>query len=328
MMALGNLYHSLALLSPKVEVALRKLYWDNVKYLLKFRNDFEPQKDEESGRKEQHIDFDKILDYLKAAGVQPDDIMVIHSSYDSLTPTGLSAEEIIDKLYLLVGKNGTLAMPAIREFPEEGQGKDYILSYIDNEMKDVETTYDVYRSKITSGLLPFTLMRYDDVEISHFPLNPLVAIGGKAGKIMEDNVNGISPSAHGPQSAWSHCAALNAWNIGIGVPEKDYLTMFHICQEDEEWPVKENEWYFNRKFIIKKGKTLTPLLIKERKHKWTKFFPEENFYNDLKTAGVLKHATIDGVEIYISRAKEMVNFIKKQPNPTYPYLIPSRYLKR
>lgn len=328
-MSIGTLYTSIISISPAIEVALRKLYWNNVKYFLKFRSESE-ESNESSPRsvKASADDFDKVLSYLKDNGVKEDDVMVVHSSFGALSGSGLDAETIINKLFSLVGEGGTLAMPAIRHFPEEGEGREYIMSYIGNEMQGINTLYDIYRSKVTSGLLPFTLMRYDDAVISRFPLNPLVAIGAKAEEIMEGNVDGVLPSAHGPNSAWAHCAALDAWNIGIGVSEKDYLTMFHICQEDEEWPVKDEEWYFERDFTIKKAKTLTPLRIKERKHKWTKYFAESHFYNDLKKASIIHHAVIDGIDVYISRTKKMVDFIKNHPNPTYPYLIPHKYLKK
>lgn len=328
-MSLGTLYNSIISMSPAIEVTLRKLYWNNVKYLLKFRSESEGMKESSpKSEKEAVADFGKVLTYLKDNGVKEGDVMVIHSSFGALSDTGLDAEAIIDKLFSLVGVNGTLAMPAIRHFPEEGEGNEYILSYIHNEMQGVNTLYDIYRSKVTSGLLPFTLMRYDDAEISRFPLNPLVAIGAKAEEIMKGNVDGELPSAHGPNSAWAHCASLDAWNIGIGVTEKDYLTMFHICQEDEEWPVKDEEWYFERDFTIKKAKMHTPLRIKERKHKWTKYFAESHFYHDLENAGIIRYAKVDGIDVYISRAKNMVDFIKKHPNPTYPYLIPHKYLKK
>lgn len=323
-MSIDKLYHNLVLTSPKVEVMMRKLYWDNVKRLKKFSR---PRSASNSSKELPEADFNKTLEYLTAKGVSKGDTLVVHSSYAALGGTKLSAEEIIDSLLSMVGLKGTVAMPAIRHFPEEGEGDDYILNYIDNECEGIDTLYDIYRSQVTSGLLPFTLMRYDDAEISKFPLNPLVAVGAEASNIMSGNIEGNLPRAHGPNSAWSHCAQLNAWNIGIGIEMKEFLTMFHICQEGDDWPVKDDEWYFERDFTIKSGKTRTPLRIRERKHKWTKYFPESNFYQDMIKAGILKSAIIDGISLYMVRSKDMIDFIKSKKNPTYPYLIPKRYLK-
>lgn len=325
-MGLSSIYQKLVLASPRIEVGLRCLYWNNVGLLKRFRPDVESERS--AGAKEvTPIDFDKILDFLRKSGVGEGDIMVLHSSFAALTGSGLGAEEVIDRILSVLGEDGTLAMPAIRHFPEEGEGDEYLKKYISDECRKVDTLYDIYRSTVSSGLLPFTLMRYDDAEISRFPLNPLVAVGNKAAMMMDGNISGELPSAHGPNSAWSYCARENAWNVGIGVGIKDYLTMFHVTQETSEWPVRDKEWYFERNFIIKKGKTQTPLRIKERKHKWTKYMAESNFYKDLHDAGVIKSAVIDGVEVHICRSSDMLEFISKQQNPTYPYLIPKKYFK-
>ena len=323
-MGLGNIYQKLVLTSPWLEVAIRRIYWNNIKFLKKFR-----KHSTESHIKspKTNIDFEKIINYLSDSGVGQNDIIVLHSSFSAISGCGLSAEQIIDNILKLIGPDGTLAMPAIREFPEEGEGEEYILNYIADKCKDRDTLYDIFKSKVSSGLLPFTLMRYDDAEISKFPLNPLVAVGAHAYKMMEGNIEGDLPSAHGPNSSWAYCARQNAWNIGIGVGIKNYLTMFHITQETSDWPVKDEEWYFERNFIIKKAKRENKIRIKERKHKWTKYFAESNFYNDLHNAGVVKSTIIDGVEIHLCRSNDLLAFISNQKNPTYPYHISRKYLK-
>ena len=321
-MGLSSIYRKIVLLSPRIEVMIRSFYWNNIKFLKKYRSATSQGVGIDEKRK---VDFDKIVKFLCDNGVRKDDIMVIHSSFGSLGGTGLSAEEVIDKLYSLVNEGGTLAMPAIRSFEEESAQGDYLENYIDNEMKGITTLYDVYRTPISSGLLPFTLMRYDDAECSKFPLNPLVAIGEHAEAMMVHNIEGILPSAHGPNSAWAYCAEHNAWNIGIGVEIKDYLTIFHVSQEVPEWSVKD--WYFERDFIVKIAKREKLLRINERKHKWTKYFAEANFYNDLQKAGILKVAYIDDIPVYMTQSKALFDFIKLQKNPNYPYFVPKKYSK-
>jgi len=319
-MALSKIYKRIVLLSPRIEIAVRCFYWNNVKHLRKFRkSSFLPEDDSSV----LSANFEKVIDYLKECGIKKGDILVIHSSYGNLRNTGLKPEEIIDKFVNLVGDEGTIAMPAIREFPEEVLNSDYILNYINNEMKDIVTTYDIYKSQISSGLLPFALMRYDDAICSEFPLNPIVALGAEAKAMMEENIKGCLPTAHGPNSAWAYCAKRNAWNLGIGVDIKDYLTIFHTSQEVSTWPIKD--WFFERNFIIKKGKSEKPLRINERKHKWTKYFAEANFFNDLKRDGVLKYSIVDGIPIYATISNELFNYIDSQENPSYPYFVPKKY---
>lgn len=226
-MGLGAFYQKLVLVSPQVEVAIRCLYWNNVKALKKFRGTSKGVHETET----RFVDFDKIITFLRNNGVREEDIMVVHSSFNALAGAKLSAEEVIDKLYSLVDKGGSLAMPAIRSFEEESDYGDYIDNYMDDVSQKFTTVYNVYQSPVTAGLLPFALMRYDDAETSCFPLNPLTAIGAHAEAMMEHNIEGDLPTAHGPNSAWAYCANHDAWNIGIGVDIKDYLTIFHVSQE-------------------------------------------------------------------------------------------------
>lgn len=321
-MGLFAIYHKLVLSSPRVEVMARCFYWNNVKLLKRFRSSSSLVVEVNS---EFPVDFSKITKYLLENGVKKGDVMIVHSSFGALKGTGLSAEEVIDRLYALVDKGGSLAMPAIRMFAEEEARGDYLEHYIDNEMENITTLYDVYKTPISSGLLPFTLMRYDDAEISKFPLNPMVAIGAHAKAMMEHNIEGEVPSAHGANSSWAYCADHDAWNIGIGVDISDYLTIFHVSQEVSEWSVRN--WYFERDFIIKKANREVPLRIHERKHKWTKYFVEVNFYHDLLKAGILKSVLIDGVPVYMTRSKALFDFINKHKNPSYPYFVSKKFRK-
>lgn len=321
-MRLSSIYKRVVLLSPYIEVAVRCFYWNNVKWFQKYKNASAVLVD----RKEYiTADFNKVVTFLKEHGVKEGEIMIVHSSYGNLKGTRLAPEEIIDTLFSIVGEKGTLAMPAIREFPEE-EGQPYFLEkYINNELVGITTVYDIYKSTLVSGLLPFTLMRYDEAAISEFPLNPMTAIGAEAEAMMEHNLEGEYPSAHGENSSWKYCADRNAWNIGIGVSIKDYLTIMHVTQENLNYPVKD--WCFHRDFIIKKGKREKLITIRERKHKWTKYMAETNFYNDLIKNGILKTAVIDGIPVYMTQTKVMFEFINKQKNPSYPYYLAKKYRK-
>lgn len=320
-MNISSLYNKIVLLSPRIEVFIRCFYWNNIKWLQKFR-DASSKKLEVNNNS---IDFDKIINVLKENGVKKNDIMVVHSSYDSLKGTSLNPESIIEKLYSLVSEGGTLAMPAIRTFIEEGEGRDFLNNYINKDFTNITTLYDVNRTPIASGLLPFVLMRYDAAALSEFPLNPMTAIGADADAMMERNTDGELPSAHGPNSSWAYCAQKDAWNIGIGVNIKDYLTIFHITQEVADWSIKD--WYFKREFIIKRGKKERKLAINERKHLWTKYLAETNFYNDILKAGILKSSFIDNVPVYMTKSSDLIHFIEQQKNKSYPYIIPRKYRK-
>lgn len=68
---------------------------------------------------QKHIDFTRVVDWLKANGVGEGSLLIVHSTYESLEATGLEPDAIVENLLELVGKTGTLAMPAIRKYKGE-----------------------------------------------------------------------------------------------------------------------------------------------------------------------------------------------------------------
>ena len=140
-MGLGSIYKKIALLSPRTEIILRKGYWAMMPLLHKFVS----SRDLGSIETHEKADFSKVIDYLREIGVKKGDIMIVHSSFDSLKATGLDAESIINVLLDIVGEEGTLAMPAIRDFPEEGTGIDFLKKYIRDEVPE-DVVYDLHRA--------------------------------------------------------------------------------------------------------------------------------------------------------------------------------------
>lgn len=306
---ISQTYNFLVNLSPQSEVFFRKLYW---KYVKVFKN-IKPS--EQISKDIKNIDFSNITGFLKESGIGDDDIMIVHSSYDSLAGSGLDPESVIDKLMEII-PNGTLAMPAIRRFEDDCKYEDYIST----ESYESTSTYDVWNSQITSGMLPFVMMRYDDAFVSRCPLNPLVALGTKAEEMMKQNIETEKITVHGEGSCWDYCAKNDAWNVGLGIELKGFLTIHHVFQESENWPVKD--WFFKRKFLVKDGKFRKEIEVYERRHVWTKYLAENHFYKDLIDAGVIKTREIDGLMVYVCKTSALENFIKNHRNKAYPYYIP------
>ena len=72
-MRLKQIYDTIALVSPYVEILLRRLYWRNVDKLGKFN----PNKVTNQNRepKNEHSDFEKVLNWLKLCGIREGDIV-------------------------------------------------------------------------------------------------------------------------------------------------------------------------------------------------------------------------------------------------------------
>jgi aminoglycoside 3-N-acetyltransferase len=258
-------------------------------------------------------------------GVKQGDLLVIHSSYDALACTGLSPDRIIDVLLELIGKDGTLAMPVIRKYKEQPKkGKEYLLYNMDN----IECTYNVQKSLIVTGFLPYYLMSRNDSVTSMHPLNPMTAIGPLANDMMKKNLEGDKPSPHGPNSSWKYCLDHNAVVVGLGIDLAHYLTITHVAEEAfPDWPVNEREWYRERKFRVINRNIEQTITVKERKPKWgTMHYAEKNLKKMILKKNILHIENISGIEVSLLDSQEYIGFLRSINKKGFPYVIPEKYL--
>ena len=305
-------------ISPYTEVLMRKIYWNNISRTSRFRPKYR-----NNNINFNSINFDNIIDNLKNRGIGKGSIIIVHSSYDLLEISGLLPEEINSKLLELVGTEGTLVMPAIRKYKEEGNFE----KHIKKNMDDVECTYNVQKSKIISGLLPYMLMQRDDSFVSRFPLNPVVAVGKHAKKMIKKNLEGNEPTPHGPNSAWKYCLDNNAIIIGLGVDMPHFLTMTHVNEEcSEGWPIKN--WYRKRKFVIIDKDFKIQKEVLERKPIWGTIYLAENKYRkDLIRNNILKIETVEGLKISRIESDQLIHYLHNHSHKGFPYYVRSKFLK-
>lgn len=311
-MKLSKLYSRIALISPYAEVALRWLYWKNVKRLKKFN----PNGQSLSVHNSAPINFDRIKEWLIDQGVKKGSLLVVHSSYDSIAGCGLKPNEVIEELRSLIGEEGTLAMPCIRLYKELPPPEDWLTA----DYSQIVCKYDSRRTPVKSGLLPSMLMRENGACVSLHPLNTMVAIGPLAASMMEQNLVGDKPTPHGPNSSWKFCVDHNAIIVAIGVPMIHHLTIAHVSDEAyESTPFKD--WYHDIQFdIIMPDKSVVRRILRERKPKWGMIHDAEmNFGKDLEKADIMHLAKIDGVDVGVVNSQDLLLFMKNQRNKSYPY---------
>ena len=307
-------YKRIALLSPRIEVKLRQLYWNNVGRLGKFN----PNKSEANIIPGEHVDFSYIVGWLKEQGVGEGSLLIVHSSYDGLRSTGLSPKEIIDELLNLVGESGTLAMPVIRTFKESPSPEERLRQGIVPPV----CKYNIKRTPVSSGIIPAMMLRYQNAVTSKHPLNPLCAIGPLARDMMKHNIEGDSPSPHGANSCWKYCLDHNAFICGLGTDLRHHNTMGHVAEEAfGDWRWSDTEWFDIRKFIIESpDEDPIELSVKERKPKWGMLHQAElNRYNDFLKAGVVKSKTFGDVLIETEDANELIDYLRSRNKNGYPY---------
>lgn len=309
-MVLSNIYNKLALASPRMEVLLRKLYWSNYKLL----NRFKPQSSLKPLTTVK-IDFDNIIDYLRTQGIGEGSLIIVHSSYGAVKGSGLTPDEMIDKLLGLIGRTGTLAMPVIRHYAEEPAVEDEIKANLD----DVVSIYDVETTPITTGVLPKRLHARQGSVTSRFPLNPMCALGPMAEEMMADNLNGNSP--HDEHSAWKFCADHGAIIIGLGIDLAHYLTMIHVAEEAYPgWPIKD--WFRKRNFIIKDGGFVMKKTVLERRPKWGMLHLADKLYTkDFKENGILIEKDVESTRIGVIESTRLIQYLNSRKAEGYPYIV-------
>ncbi len=313
-MSFVSLYNRVALLSPRFEVVLRQIYWKNAG---KFKS-IAKESHAVPKTEQKHVDFQKIIDWLKSNGVKNGSLLVIHSSYEALESTGLEPEAIVEKLLELVGERGTLAMPAIRNY----KGEPSYAERTGNEIMDIVCKYNVRKTKVSSGVLPYYMVLREDSEVSRFPLNPMVAIGPLAKEMMEHNIEEEWSKPHGPNSAWKFCYDHNAIVVGLGASLEHYNTITHVAEEAfGDWHWSDDFWYCKRTFDVVDGDFEKRINILERKPYIGKLhFAEKNLYRDLIKDGIIKEDVIDGtIPVYIETAQGYINYLRSKNKNGYPY---------
>lgn len=307
MSIVGKIYERFALISPRLEVMMRKLYWKNVKILKRFRPYNPPSKKEQLDMPK--VDFAEIEDYLRSQGIGEGCLLVVHSSYDHLVGTGLSPEEIVDRLLNLVGPSGTLAMPAMRKYKGEPEGYDRLTVSTD----DLVCTYKPRKTMVKTGWLPLAMVQRKDSVVSRHPLDTMVAIGPMAEAMMEHNLDGVNPASHGPGSSWKFCYDHCAKVIGLGVNLNHYNSICHVNEEAfGDWKFKDEDWYRLRKFHIIDGDFDEIVTVRERKPEWGMVrLAELNAQRDTDKHNLVTYHNIGGIDLYVEDAQVLINHFRK-----------------
>ena len=314
-MGVSNIYKTLALSSPRIEVMLRKLYWKNQAKLGKFN----PNKTPKAETIDKTIDFEKVRNWIKARGIGEGDLLIVHSSYATLECTGVSPEKVVEELLKIVGPSGTVCMPVIRKF----KGAPKPSELLSAEVSNLVCTYDVENTKITSGLLPYFLMKTPGSEVSLFPFNPMCAVGPLAKEMMAHNLEGEHPSPHGKNSAWKFCLDHGAKVLFLGTDLEHHNTMTHVAEEAfDGWRWPNDEWFWIRKFnIIDREGNKQYKEVYERRPQWGMLhYAEMNVNRDLKRDGIVTTDLIDGViPMGYEDANVFVNYLRSKNKKGYPY---------
>jgi len=294
-------------LSPYIEVLARRVYWSNRWFIAGAKKmGFMRPRASASATQET---WRKIEAFLGAAGVREGSLMIVHSSGTALMSTGYSPARLVDNLLALVGPS---------------QGIDRIRA----DVSDLEPVYDVQNSVPWTGVLPLQLMGHPGAVRSRHPLNSMAAVGPLARPMMENNMMGDRPLPCGVQSSWKFCADHGAVIVALGVDMVHSATMIHVAEDsyEHEWPIRD--WYRERKFRIVDHGATSRVTVRERHPKWAAYYAERTIARDLKRAGLMACASIDGISIELVAAQDLLRLLGAGRAKAYPYFTIPRSLKK
>lgn len=304
---------------PGLEVLMRRLYWKNprLREILASRI----PKEHLNVSAAPPIDFDAALQSIEERTPLKGRLVVLHSSYEALMTTRLHYRQILAKIEAAIGENGTLAMPVIRRFPEVER-----FSPFDPRIAETKCIYDVQKSDVVSGALPFYMLLRDKKSVvSRFPLNPMIAKGPLAEPMMEHNLEGDFPTPHGPHSAWKFCMDNNALILGLGVRLAHHITMVHVAEDVFPWPVSRDKWYWKRRFTVIDGTFRKEMEVFERRPEWGMFhLPEFREEYEYRKEGILKSWTKDGLVVSLAESGRLMDCLKNRSGEGFPYWIPQK----
>lgn len=307
--------------TPQLEVGARVLYWrvsfiqDLVKRILIHRRARLPIKQENKAL--EPVSLEELESTIRSHGIGPGDILIVHSSMQSLAPTGASPEQIIKLLRLIIGDGGTLVMPAIPKYREASTGTERITRDLSEEV----WIYDVQRTPPWTGSLPHKLMKTAGAIRSRFPLNTVVALGKHAEEMTEHELDTPGATPCGPQSAWAYCAEHGAKILMLGVDVAHSLTMIHVAEDchEDTWPVAG--WYRPRRFLIKDMGSTKEVSVRERHPKWAMHYGERKLNADLFAHEIAKQTMLGDLSVTTLHARELMSFLGSRRTSGYPYFL-------
>lgn len=313
-MANTSIYQKVVAISPNMEMFGRRLYY----FMKPIADKIISNKRPKNLEKEKEVikkDFTQILKAIKNAGLKNGDILIVHSSFSNLKKFGLTPTQINDLLLQELGEKGTLAMPAIQIYPNEVEKP----AISEEELLNQRYVYELKSTNIWTGALPKELINRTNSIRSKHPLNSMITFGKEASAICKDNELEKYPNGDG--SSWNYCCKRNAFILGLGTDLTHSLTMIHVAEDvlgENGWHIKD--WYQDRVFRLKTDEIEIDLYVKERKHKWGKFyFGERTLAKDLIKGGILKTQVVEDTVVETMRAGDLINYLNKRNRNGYPY---------
>jgi aminoglycoside 3-N-acetyltransferase len=154
---------------------------------------------------------EKIITSLRALGVRPGGVLLVHSSLSSLGYVPGGSRTVIDALRRAVGPTGTLVLP----------------THSWDEMESGGRVFDARRTKSCVGQLTEEFRQMAGVERSLHPTHSVAAVGPRAVDLTRDHDRSSTPC--GPSSPYARILEADGQILFLGV-DLDSNTAYHTIE--------------------------------------------------------------------------------------------------
>ena len=186
-----------------------------------------------ANRKRRPVPVEDIIRGLQEVGVEPGDILLLHSGIGTLSRSGPSAvnnfqsssygREVLDGVLGLLGPKGTLLVPTAPT----------TLAY---DMATRPETFDPRNAPAGTGLIPNLVLSLPDSVRSPVPWQNITAVGYRAKELIEGHEQ-CGPYAMGPGSPWQRLGQMGG-KVALLAVDHDRSSTVHVPENNHpnEYP--------------------------------------------------------------------------------------------
>ncbi|CAN5491453.1 aminoglycoside N3'-acetyltransferase [soil metagenome] len=174
------------------------------------------------------IPENQLLNNLKAIGLKEGDSVLVHSSMSKIGLLEKGPETLIDSLLAIIGKEGTLLMPA---FPAKGRNKDYLIA---------NASFDILKTPSNMGVVTECFRTLPGVKRSFHPTDSVCALGPLADYYTNSHFGELTP--YSKNSPFRKLCTKNGKILMLGTTLNGACTNLHTLEDavDFKYPVYDN----------------------------------------------------------------------------------------
>lgn len=249
------------------------------------------------------ISSKEIFDFCKSYGISDGNTVFVNCSWNNMGTYSGNYEDFISLLYDLIGKNGTLLMPALSKYSHE-----------------TKAIFDVRKEPTYTGLIQELFRKTNGVLRSLHPRHSMCGTGRLAQEILDGHEKCMY--ADGKNSPWDRLRSYNVKGINFGLLPLEALTFMHWIEdfEPQKYPFKIHEGPFPCRLIDSSGNMIDcrfyerkKELVEKERSSFAQYFTSDAVV-ELKLKGMpITFCNFNqlGDELILLRDKGIVQFREK-----------------